>query len=505
MPIVPAGSVVKTVAVGTPYTPVLSFNPDKKELYQTHTTNLGLLEGDCTTDGVSVTVPAGTTFVQNGIICRLTAPFVVAIPVVAFPKRVVADLTNENPGSPVTIEILPDPIPAPQVILASLSPTNATIIVAKKISIRHLHDRIEALGSITPAIDVLDDAALVKANIDEMNFTGGNTTVTDGGANRANVAVNLDILDDVAATISSSTREVQFTGDAVTTSPGAGQAVVDVPKLITKDEGIIVVPQTHKLNFTGAGVTATMDGGDPNQANIAIPGGGGGGGTQQISHNGVPVVTDTDVDDDYEDAGPGILGILWTVADVGGSPHRAETRGYYMDCCHWGGCLFGPFTSVFLPPNPAPGPEVISPPVYPVSYVLDETLGTGLQVTGVATGQATLFMNGNVGGNNALTVTVQLVDSFPTVINLASDTFLFAFDQQTINFSVPYTRVLTGVSPYTIKVCLQANSSSGGNPGFPVQYDTGAQPIAGLTVNQRNAGVGLQAIMKLSRTGNALV
>jgi len=507
MPIVPAGNVIKSVAVGTPYTPVLSFNPDKKELYQTHTTNLGLLEGDCTTDGTDVTVPSGTTFIQNGIICRLTSSFVVTIPGVAFPKRVVADLTNENPGSPVTIEILADPIPAGQVILATLDPNNSTIILSKKISIRYLHDRIEALGSTTPVIDVMKDAVVVKANAEELNFTGGNVAVTDGGGFRANVAVSLDVKDPLSVTITSATKEIKFTGDHTVTMTGANAVAVDVPKLVTKDEGIVVVSQTHKLNFTGAGVTASVDGGDPNQANINIPGGGGGGPVldQIISHNGVTVVTDAE-DWDFEDAGPGIIGLLWTITDVGGDPKRGEIRGYYMDCCTWHGCGYFPGpTTVTAPANPFPGPEVISGNILLGSQSVDTTNGTPLQLSGVVVARFKFLSNGNAGGRAAVTLIASLTTGLPSTINLVTQTFEVR-DLETHTFIVPFA--ITGLSalvlPLTIQAHARINSSNGGNPGFPEQAKFGTAPIAGLSVSDDPMGVAIYYVEKQSRNTTVL-
>lgn len=145
MPTVPSGDVQKFVAAGAPYTPSVSFNPDKKHIFKTEATNLGLLEGDCSTDGVNVTVPAGTSFIQDGIICLLTAPFSLPIQAVAYPKRVVADLDNEIPGTPVTISIMADPVPLGLVILATLTTDDNTIVSGQKISIRYLSDRITVL------------------------------------------------------------------------------------------------------------------------------------------------------------------------------------------------------------------------------------------------------------------------------------------------------------------------------------------------------------------------
>lgn len=497
MPIVPVMSVTKSVAVGTPYSPVSSFNPDKRELFKTETTNLGLLDGDCTTDGVNVTVPAGTTFIQNGIVCRFTAPFVLPIPVIAYPKRVVADLTNENPGSPVTIEILPDPIPAGQVILATLDPDDLTITPAKKISIRGLHDRIEALGGMTPVVDALKDAALVKANLEELNFTGGNIAVTDPGGVRANVAVNLDVKDGAGATVTSSTKEIKFTGDTFVTMTGANQAAVDVPKLAVKDEGVVVVTQTHRINFTGAGVTAAVDGGDPNQANVNIPGAMTAP-TQQISHNGAPVVTDDDVDDDYEDAGPGILGIRWTVTDVGGAPHRAEVRGFYLDCCTWhGGGSFPAPVTIPAPPNPGPGPEVISPDTPIALSPIADPEGDILQLSGVAVTDGKFLLNGNAGGTSAVTVTVRLNHSAGSIV-MAVQTLLVA-DLQFTKFVIPFFQTGTsGLTGLSIEILARINSSDGGAPGTPVTWTTGAFPIFGLSVAA--AMTSITWIAKHSRT-----
>lgn len=497
MPIVPAIDVVKSVAVGTPYSPAVSFNPDKKEIFKTHTTNLGLLDGTCTTDGVNVTVPAGTTFIQNGIICRLTNAFVVAIPVIAFPKRVVADLTNENPGSPVTIVIQVDPVPASQVILATLDPNDATIAEAKKISIKGLHDRIEALGGMTPVLDAMKDAALVKPNIEELNFTGGNIAVTDPGGVRANVAVNLDVKDGAGATITSATKEIKFTGDTFVTLTGANQAAVDVPKLVTKDEGVVVVTQTHKINFTGAGVTAVVDGGDPNQANVNIPGGGSAP-TQQISHNGLPVVTSTGVDDNYVDAGGGPLGIAWTVTPVGGVPSRADVRGFYMDCCTWhGGGQFLAPVIIPAPLNVVPGPEVISLDTLVLASPIVDPEGDIKQISGVASLDGKFDLRGNAGGKSAVTVNVDF-RHFAGVINMASQTLLVT-DGITSTWTIPFH--LLGIAaltpPFSIEATARINSTDGGS-GFGVEVTFGFIPIVGLSVAENSSR--LSYVAKHSRT-----
>lgn len=175
MPVVPGGNVTKFIAVQAAYSPVVSFNPDKKQMFRTDQSNLGLLDGNLTTDGVNVTCPSGMGFIQNGIIAALTAPFVIAIPVGAFPKYVVADLTNENPGTPVTIQIQSVAPPAGQVILATLNPNNATIQVAKKISIKGLSDRIDL------PIAVLNNGILLGL-FQKINLVGGNISgVIDGG------------------------------------------------------------------------------------------------------------------------------------------------------------------------------------------------------------------------------------------------------------------------------------------------------------------------------------
>lgn len=151
MPIVPAGNLTKLIATGTPYSPAVSFNPDKKAIFDTLSTNMGVLaQPAITTDGVNVTVPTGFAFIQSGIIVTLTAPFVVAIPGIAFPKYVVASNADENPGSAVTIEILAAATP-PVVLLATLTPNNSTLVFPKAISIRSLSQRLLDLEDNTYA------------------------------------------------------------------------------------------------------------------------------------------------------------------------------------------------------------------------------------------------------------------------------------------------------------------------------------------------------------------
>lgn len=158
MATIPGGNVLKFVAVGAPYSPAVSFNPKMNEVFKTDATTLGLLDGLVTSNGVNITVKAGTVFIQQGIICRVTADFTMAIPGGAFPKKVVLNLTNESPGTPVTVTVTSAAVVAPNVLIAQLTPNNSTVVMEELISIRGLRDRIRALelagggggGSVDP-------------------------------------------------------------------------------------------------------------------------------------------------------------------------------------------------------------------------------------------------------------------------------------------------------------------------------------------------------------------
>lgn len=267
MPIIPSGNIVKSIFTGTPYSPAVSFNPDKKKFFDTHVTTLGLLAtiGPLTTDGVNVTVPSGTVFIQNGIIVTLTAPAIIPIGGGGFPKFVVADNADENPGSAVTIAVL-SVITPPQVLLATLNPNNSTIIQAKQISVRALSERIDAVS-----VDVEQDDVSVKTEVGTLNAVGPNAILSSGPGDQANLTVKLDVKEStVLKTVR--TEELDFLGATVT--PTGNKAQVDV-RLETMEEGSIVVGATRKINFRGGGATAAVDGGDPSQANVDVPAGGG--------------------------------------------------------------------------------------------------------------------------------------------------------------------------------------------------------------------------------------
>lgn len=271
MPVVPAGSRTKSVAVGTPYSPVNSFNPDKKLFFDTHSTTLGVLAGGIvTSDGVDLTIPAGTVIIQNGIIVEFTAPFVIAIPVIAFPKILQISNADENPGSPVTVEILAS-VTAPTVELARLDPDNTTVVLPKQISLRALCQAIQALQA--DRTDYFQDGGLVGTDITELNAIGPNLTITPGGPGRVDLNAILDILDEGGG-ITAKTTEINFAGDGVTVTPVTpNKALVTIPGgLESKDETVIVTPVTRIINWTGPGVAAAQDGGDPNQTNVTIEG-----------------------------------------------------------------------------------------------------------------------------------------------------------------------------------------------------------------------------------------
>lgn len=271
MPVVPAGSRTKSVAVGTPYSPVSSFNPDKKLFFDTHSTTLGVLAGGViTSDGANVTIPAGTVVIQNGIIVEFTLPVVVAIAGASFPKILTFTNNDENPGSPVTVDFASS-VTAPTVELARLDPDNTTVVLPKQLSIRALCQAIQALQA--DRTDYFQDGGLVKPDVVELNAVGPNLLLTDGGPGRVDLSAILDIKDEGSG-ITVKTTELNFVGPGVTVTPVTpNKALVTIlGGLESKDEGVIVTPVTRKINWTGPGVIAAVDGGDPNQTNVTIAG-----------------------------------------------------------------------------------------------------------------------------------------------------------------------------------------------------------------------------------------
>lgn len=188
MPIVPAGNLTKSVATGTPYSPAVSFNPDKKNYFDTHPTTLGhLAGGPITTDGANITVPTGYVFIHNGIVIKLTANFVVAIPGIAFPKYIVASNVDETPGSQVNIDIQGAAPVAPTVLLGTIDPNNNTIVFPPKISIRALSERLSDLEDNTYAATTrvhptagVGDATTVQGGLNALPARGGRTYLREG-------------------------------------------------------------------------------------------------------------------------------------------------------------------------------------------------------------------------------------------------------------------------------------------------------------------------------------
>ena len=317
MAIVPGGDRTKSIATGSPYSPNVSFNPDKSQYFDMAATNLGLLAGgsSITTDGVNVTIPIGMKFIQNGIVVEIVNnPVLVAIPGGAFPKFVVADNVNETPGTNVTIVIQSVAPVAPIVTLGTLTPNDTTFVPSKEVSIRALNQRINTneTAITAAALDVEKDGGGVKTDIGTMNFTGENVSVTDPGGDQVDVAVDLDI-EEEGANVVSETKKINFKGKAVTaTTPGAGDADVTIDSVTVKDEGVNINTETQRINFTGLGVTAALDGGDPDQVNVNIPVVGGS--AVNVQENGAPVVagaTDINFKDGLVATTPG-----GTVADV---------------------------------------------------------------------------------------------------------------------------------------------------------------------------------------------
>jgi hypothetical protein len=348
MPIVPAGQIQKLVKTGTPYSPAVSFNPDKKAFFDTHGTTLGVLTGGpLTTDGVNVTVPSGVKFIQNGIIIALTAPFIAPIGGGGFPKYVVAYNVDETPGSAVTIEVLPS-IVAPQVLLATLDPNASTIVQVSQISIRALSERIDAV-----AVDVEQDDVSVKPSAGTLNAIGPNLVATSGPGDQANLTVKLETREaTVVKTLR--TEELDFYGATVT--PTGQKAAVDV-RLQTKEEGALVNGETRKLDFRGGGVTVTQDGGDSKQVFVDIPAGGsitgdglvsglidGDGGVRQLNFTSAIVCKDGVI-------GAAFSGTLAVSTNISGSNR--------WDLLQWNGSVF----SMKLGTPACPAPDAGNVPV----------------------------------------------------------------------------------------------------------------------------------------------
>lgn len=295
MPIVPSGNVLKSIAVGTPYSPAVSFNPDKKDFFDTDSTVLGVLGGPAiTTDGTQVTVPSGFMFIQNGIIVKLTAPFLVTIPVTSFPKYLMASNADENPGSAVTISFQPSPV-APNVLIATLNPDNFTLVFPEEVSIRGLSDRID-----DALLDVQGAGVDVVSPTNILNFDSENLIVAKTGPKTAQVQVLLDILESLASR-TSRTKQINFEGATVTPdTPNA--ATVDVTKAVDY-AGSPIEADCRTLDFEGEAVAVTNPTSKVARATIlagtGMTTGGivdgditGDGGTRQINTAGLSVLID---------------------------------------------------------------------------------------------------------------------------------------------------------------------------------------------------------------------
>jgi hypothetical protein len=353
MPIIPAGNLLKSVKTGTPYSPAVSFNPDKKSFFDTHITTLGMLAGGpLTTDGVDVTVPSGVSFIQNGIIVTLTAPAIIPIGGGGFPKYVVADNVDETPGSAVTISVLPS-VTAPQVLLATLDPNASTIVQVQQISIRALSQRIDSI-----AVDVEQDDVLVKPSIGTLNAVGPNTLLSSGPGDQADLTVKLDVKEStILKTVR--TEELDFLGATVTPTTG-NKAEVDA-RFQVKDETALVNTDARKIDFRGGGVTAIQDGGDPRQVNVFIPAGGsvtgdglvsglidGDGGVRRLNFTAAIVCKD------------GVLGASFTGTLAVSTNVSGSNR---WDLLQWDGSSFS--MKLGTPDCPAPDPGNV-----PVAVVL---------------------------------------------------------------------------------------------------------------------------------------
>lgn len=271
MPIVPSSSVVKSVVVGTPYSPVTSFNPDKKLFFDTDSTTLGMLAGTLTTNGTNVTIPIGTKFIQNGIVVNFTVAYSTAIPGGAFPKYVTVNNDNEVSGSSVTVTITSTAPTAPVVLMATLTPNDSTIVQTRQISIRGIDARlqvVETSGSGTIATEN-DDVAVKAAHT--INAVGPNVAFAVAAGDQADLSVVLDLKEGGAAR-TSKTNLINVTGAATVTADTANHATINVTPLIGQDEGVTKVAKTTTIDFIGAGVTSAVDGGNPNKLNVTIPG-----------------------------------------------------------------------------------------------------------------------------------------------------------------------------------------------------------------------------------------
>lgn len=228
MPIVPSGDRTKSIATGAPYSPTVSFNPDKKAFFDTHVTTFGVLSADLiVSDGSTVTVPSGTSFIQNGIIVTLTQNFAVPIPAMPFPKFLMASVDSEVPSSNVTIEFQ-GTSSAPLVELARLDPNNTTVIQAKQVSIRALRQDIDLAVASSGLIDTFQDTTLVKVNVDELAVEGPNVTMSDVGGTRSRIGVTLDVQENTVP-VTAKTDTINFAGPGVSvTASSASSATVNI-------------------------------------------------------------------------------------------------------------------------------------------------------------------------------------------------------------------------------------------------------------------------------------
>lgn len=168
-------------------------------------------------------------------------------------------------------------------------PTDATSKFYVDGEITKVNQRIDSLA--TPQQQVLrvkDEGSIINSNVKNINFTGRPVTVVNAGTDEVRVQVNSLIGAKDNGLILAEVDTINFTGPNVTVSANGNTLNVDIASAgpapapsgsgtPIKDEGITITPNVTSVNFVGDGVTVT-DAGNGG-VNVIIPGGSTGGGT----------------------------------------------------------------------------------------------------------------------------------------------------------------------------------------------------------------------------------
>lgn len=146
---VPVGQRTKSVKFGAPYSPSLSFNPDKKLFYDCSgvLTGMGLTINTAPTPD-EVTVGIGS-FIQRGVIVNITSAQLVQFPnPTVFPVYLVAENQNEIEGSNVTVLFTQTPASDSCVIAQWLQAPVTEPTIPLKISIREIRDILGGIAQL---------------------------------------------------------------------------------------------------------------------------------------------------------------------------------------------------------------------------------------------------------------------------------------------------------------------------------------------------------------------